>query len=252
MLRVKNLQGSLPTGKEILKGVSLEINEGEIVALVGESGSGKSLTGLSLLGLGPLQLAGRARFEKTDLLSSDIDWPTVRAKQIAMIFQDAGMALNPVFQIQQQIANVLIRCHNYDKKIATSRAIELLGKVGIPQPELRGRLYPGKLSGGMKQRVMIAMALASGCKLLIADEPTTALDVTIQARIIGLLKKLNEDLKLTILFISHDLALVWQIADRVYVMKDGQTLENGATREVFASPRHNYTRELLAHANLGA
>ena len=232
-----------------VNGVSFTINENERVGLVGESGSGKSITALSLLRLVPKPgeyVKGEVWFQNKNLLSlSEEELYVIRGKQIAMIFQDPMTALNPVFTIGEQISEGLRYHFGLSKKEAKEQAIALLEAVGMPSAASRFNTYPHQLSGGMRQRVMIAMALALRPKLLIADEPTTALDVTIQAQILSLLDKLSQERQMSILFISHDLTVVAQIAQRVMVMYAGIIVETALTEELFKNPLHPYTQGLL-------
>ena len=230
--------------------VHLEVNAGEIVCLVGESGCGKSITALSVLGLlsGQGKIAGgEILFEGRDLLKmSEKELDKIRGDQISMVFQDALGSLNPVFTIGNQMMES-IRIHlGYDRKKARAHAIELLKKTGLPDAEGVMKKYPHMLSGGMRQRVMIAMALSCHPRLLIADEPTTALDVTIQLQIMQLLLKMRDELNMGILLITHDLGVVAELADRVVVMYAGQCVEEASVEELFAHPAHPYTRALMA------
>ena len=233
-----------------LDDVSFTIHAGEIVGLVGESGSGKSITSLSIMGLlskNGYVSAGEVLFEGEDLLKlSDRQMDDVRGRLLTMIFQDAQSSLNPSFTIGFQIRESLVRHRGLSKQDAKKRVVELLSQVGLPSPERVARSFPHTLSGGMRQRVMIAMALAGRPKLLIADEPTTALDVTIQAQIIQLLEDLNEELDMAILFITHDLGVIAQSVDRVIVMYAGQIVETAEVYELFRNPLHPYTRALMA------
>ena len=231
----------------VVDGVSFSISEGEKFALVGESGSGKSVTALSVLRL--LETAtydGAIRFNGTDLLkNSERQMRALRGRDIAMIFQEPMTALNPLYTIGNQIGEVLELHEGLGKKEAHARAIELLDRTGIPEPQVKVNAYPHQLSGGQRQRAMIAMALACRPKLLIADEPTTALDVTIQAQILALLDDLQREFGMAILFITHDLNLVRRFTHRVGVMEKGRLVEQGATAEVFAHPQHPYTIKLI-------
>ncbi|MBB3952758.1 ABC transporter ATP-binding protein [Aureimonas jatrophae] len=234
-----------------VKGVSFAIREGETVALVGESGSGKSVSALSILRLLAYPAAshpgGTVRFEGTDLLHADeAALRRVRGNQISMIFQEPMSSLNPLHTIERQIGEVMSVHRGLSGSAARARTLELLHQVGIRDPEKRLGAYPHQLSGGQRQRVMIAMALANEPRLLIADEPTTALDVTVQAQILELLKKLQRERRMGLLFITHDLGIVRRIADRVCVMTKGEIVETGPTAEIFANPQHPYTRHLLA------
>ncbi len=237
--------------------LSMKIKAGETVAVVGESGCGKTTTALSILRIVPDPpgriAGGRILFEGTDLLDlSDTDMRAVRGRQIAMIFQDPMMALNPVYTVGEQIAEGLRLHLGMRKAEAMKQAVELLATVGIPEPGKRVREYPHNLSGGMRQRAMIAMALACGPKLLIADEPTTAVDVTVQAQILDLLRNLQKRLGMAMLLITHDLGVVSEIAERVVVMYAGCKVEEGTVEEVFRSPAHPYTDGLLASARLAS
>jgi oligopeptide/dipeptide ABC transporter ATP-binding protein len=230
--------------------VSLEIFPGEIVSIVGESGCGKSVTGLSLLRLIPIPpgkiLKGELLFEGRDLLGlEEREMEKVRGNDISMIFQEPMTSLNPVFTIGNQIIEALQLHQNLDKKEARTRAIEMLDRVRIPSPEVRIDSYPHQLSGGMRQRAMIAMALSCQPKLLIADEPTTALDVTIQAQVLRLLKEIQREMGMAVMLITHDLGVVSEIADRVAVMYAGRIVESGPIETIFGEMRHPYTRGLL-------
>jgi peptide/nickel transport system ATP-binding protein len=250
-LVVADLQVTLPRQGEhvtVVDDLSLEIHEGEIVGMVGESGSGKTMTALSVLRLLPkgAHLYGSIRLdgqELTDMGESDLQ--QVRGAQVGMIFQEATAALNPVFTVGAQL-RAAIRAHGgVSRRAARDRSVELLRMVGLPEPEVRLKQHPHQLSGGMNQRVMIAMALASGARLLIADEPTTSLDVTIQDEIIRLIERLVEETRIAVLFISHDLGLVSRVCHRVAVMYAGQIVETGPTRQLMQAPLHPYTRGLL-------
>jgi microcin C transport system ATP-binding protein len=231
--------------------ISFDIAKGETVALVGESGSGKSVSALSVLKLLPYPPAshpsGQILFMGDDLLAkSEKVLRRVRGNKITMIFQEPMTSLNPLHTIEQQVGEVLKLHQGMGDAAARKRTLELLNEVGIREPEKRLQAYPHQLSGGQRQRVMIAMALANEPELLIADEPTTALDVTVQAQILELLARLKEKNGMSMLFITHDLGIVRKIADRVCVMTKGKIVEAGPTREIFANPRHGYTRHLLA------
>ena len=231
--------------------VSFDIGKGETVALVGESGSGKSVTALSILKLLPYPAAhhpsGEITFKGTDFLPlTERQMRRVRGDDITIVFQEPMTSLNPLHTIEKQIAEILLLHRGLTGVAARARIIEVLTQVGIPDPESRLGAYPHQLSGGQRQRVMIAMALANEPDLLIADEPTTALDVTVQAQIIELLKDIKKRLGMSLLFITHDLGIVRKIADCVCVMKEGKIVEQGAVEQVFAAPQHPYTRALLA------
>ncbi|ODT66328.1 MAG: microcin ABC transporter ATP-binding protein [Pelagibacterium sp. SCN 63-23] len=231
------------------RNVSFDIAPGETLALVGESGSGKSVTALSVLKLLPpaAALSGSIRFDGQELAgASDTELRKVRGNKVGMIFQEPMSSLNPVHTIGRQVAEVVMLHQGMRKNAARRRAVELLDAVGLPDPASRLDDYPHQLSGGQRQRVMIAMALANDPKLLIADEPTTALDVTVQAQILALLKTLQQQNGMAMLFITHDLSIVRRIADRVCVMKDGEIVETGPVDTIFADPRHAYTKHLLA------
>ncbi len=231
--------------------ISFEIKRGECVALVGESGSGKSVSALSVLKLLPYPTAshptGSIRFKGQDLLSlSESQIRGIRGNDISIIFQEPMTSLNPLHTIESQITEIIQLHHPTSNAMARARTLELLQQVGIPDPETRLKSYPHQLSGGQRQRVMIAMALANEPDLLIADEPTTALDVTVQAQILALLADIRTRLGMSLLFITHDLGIVRRIADRVCVMNSGEIVEQGPVEQVFNAPKHAYTRELLA------
>ncbi|MEW5869019.1 MAG: ABC transporter ATP-binding protein [Chloroflexota bacterium] len=233
-----------------VNGVSFELGEGETLGVVGESGCGKSVTMLSVLQLIPRPpgeiVSGRAMFHDNDLLSLAADEiRTVRGAQIGMIFQDPMTSLNPVLTVGKQVAEPLILHLGLSKKDAEERSIELLRLVGIPEAEKRLGQYPHHFSGGMRQRVMIAMALACNPQILIADEPTTALDVTIQAQIIDLVKKLRNEIGMSVIWITHDLGVVAGLAQRVIVMYAGYIIEEAKVKELYAHPTHPYTMGLL-------
>lgn len=235
-------------GKAVVDRVSFNIEAGEKFALVGESGSGKTVTALQLMGMTPeADTSGSIVFEDRQIRGmSDAQLRALRGKDIAMIFQEPMTALNPLFTIGNQIAEVLMLHEGLNARDAALRAVELLEKTGIPEPARRALSYPHQLSGGQRQRAMIAMALACKPKLLIADEPTTALDVTIQVQILELLNQLQRDEGMAVLMITHDLNLVKRFADRVGVMQHGRLLETADTATLFASPRESYTQQLLA------
>ena len=254
LLDVRNLQVAFGSGERrtlAVKGVSFNIARGETVAIVGESGSGKSVSALSVLRLLPYPTAshpgGEIVFDGSDLIAADeARMRTIRGREISMIFQEPMTSLNPLHSIEKQVGEVLLVHRGLSGEAARARVIELLTKVGIREPEKRLAAYPHELSGGQRQRVMIAMALANEPDLLIADEPTTALDVTIQAQILELLQKLQRELGMAMLLITHDLGIVRRMAERIYVMKNGEVVEEGETEDVFGRPQHPYTRHLLA------
>ncbi len=242
-------EGGVVQRVEAVKGVSLDVPENATVALVGESGSGKSVTAMSILNLLPenAERSGRIAFQGRDMLAMPRDeLQRLRGKEIACVFQDPMSSLNPVFTVGQQICEPLTKHMQLGRRAAMARAEALLGEVGMPEPKRRLSAYPHQLSGGQQQRVMIAMALACEPKLLIADEPTTALDVTIQRQILELLARLKERHRMSMLFISHDLGVVGEIADQVVVMRGGTVRERGPVAEIFASPKDAYTQALLA------
>ena len=229
--------------------VSFDVKRGEVLAIVGESGCGKSVTTMSLLGLLPptASVEGEARFNGgADLIGApEGELRRIRGREISFVFQDPMTSLNPVFTVERQVGEVLRRHLGMSKAQARERTIELLDLVGIPSPERRVDEYPHQLSGGMRQRVMIAMAIACEPKVLIADEPTTALDVTIQAAVLDVLRELRERLGMAIVLITHDLGVVADIADRVVIMYAGQKVEEAPVAELFAHPQHPYTKRLL-------
>jgi peptide/nickel transport system ATP-binding protein len=253
VLDVTDLETHFEAAGSVAKAVdrtSFQVREGETVCVVGESGSGKSVTALSILQLvasppGRI-VGGRAMFGGRDLLTlSERDMRRIRGNEISMIFQEPMTSLNPVLSIGYQINEVLRRHQGLTKKQARRRAVEMLGLVQIPEPERRAREFPHQLSGGMRQRVMIAMALSCNPKLLIADEPTTALDVTIQAQILDLIRELQARLNTSVIFITHNLGIVAQIAHHVVVMYAGRKVEEGPVEALFSQPRHPYTWGLL-------
>ena len=232
-----------------VNGVSFEVDKGEILAVVGESGSGKSVTSLSVMGLirDPGRVAGgEILFNGENLLKkSTKEMQAVRGDKISMIFQEPMTSLNPVYRVKDQIMETILTHTTMNKKEALKRAIEMLDLVGIPAPEQRVNDYPHQMSGGMRQRVMIAMALACDPELLIADEPTTALDVTIQAQILDLINRLREKLGMAVLLITHDLGVVAETADKVVVMYCGRVVEQATVEQLFTKPLHPYTQGLL-------
>ncbi len=252
LLSVRDLKTSFFThvGEvKAVRGISFDVNEGEVLGIVGESGSGKSVTSLSIMGL--LQYPGRVVDGEILLNGEDIltyskdQMRKVRGKEIAMIFQDPMTSLNPVYTIGNQVMEMILEHEKMTKREARARAIEMLKLVGIPAAEKRIDSYPHEFSGGMRQRVMIALALSCNPKLLIADEPTTALDVTIQAQILNLIKKLNKQFGMTTMLITHDLGVVATVCDKVAVMYGGLIMEYGTVDEIFYHPRHPYTMGLL-------
>jgi oligopeptide/dipeptide ABC transporter ATP-binding protein len=252
LLEVDNLTVEIDVGDtsgQALDGVNFELEAGEVLGIVGESGSGKSLTALSLQRLLPAAChitAGSVRFNGTNLFSlSEVEMRRIRGAKIAQIFQDPLTSLNPVFTIGSQIGEMLRIHSDLGAAEIRARVIEALKQVEIPSAERRIDLYPHELSGGMRQRVMIAMALICHPPLLIADEPTTALDVTIQSQILRLFKNLQQQQKMASIFISHDLGVISQIADKLAVMYAGRFVEQGALRDVLANPAHPYTKALL-------
>ena len=252
LLEVENLQTHFRTPDGInraVDGVSFHVNEGETLAIVGESGCGKSVTSMSLMRLipePPGKIAGSIRFRGKDLLKlSDREMRDIRGNEISMIFQEPMTSLNPVLTVGRQIGETLRLHEGLGKEAAEKRAVELLALVGIPEPARRIREYPHQLSGGMRQRVMIAISLACNPKLLIADEPTTALDVTIQAQILQLMLDLKRRVGAAVILITHDLGVVAEVAERVMVMYAGRKVEEASVADLFRTPRHPYTQGLL-------
>ena len=254
LLQIKNLKVSYHTHDgdiHAVQGVSFTIDKGEAVALVGESGCGKSVTAKSILGLiqppvGRVEEGSEIFFEgKNLLLQSKKEWQKFRGKECAIVFQDALASLNPTLTVGKQIAEKIVLHNKVSKKEAYKEAERLLGMVGITDAEKRISQYPHEFSGGMRQRVMIAIALACNPKLLIADEPTTALDVTIQADILDLIKQIQKDYHMTVIMITHDLGIVANIAKKIIVMYSGKIVESGSNYEIFYNPKHPYTRALL-------
>jgi peptide/nickel transport system ATP-binding protein len=252
LLEVKGVTTEFP-GEEapvpVVDGSEFSIARGEVLALVGESGCGKSMTALSLMRLVPKPgriVTGSIALEGRELLSLGVrEMRRVRGGEISMIFQEPMTSLNPVVRVGDQVVEAIRLHERVSKQQALDRCLELFVQVGIPDPEARLRAYPHQLSGGLKQRVMIAMALSTRPKLLIADEPTTALDVTIQAQIIALLRQLQQDSSMSILLITHDLGIVNELADRVAVMYAGRIVEKGSRTDILSSPQHPYTQGLL-------
>ncbi len=253
LLEVNDLKTYFDTDEGTVKavdGVSFHIDRGETLAVVGESGSGKSVTSLSVMRLIPTPpgriASGEILFEGQDLVTKrERDMRKIRGNEISMIFQEPMTSLNPVYTVGDQIAEAIVLHQNKTYKQAMSMAAEMLDLVGIPEPGKRVKNYPHQMSGGMRQRVMIAMALSCGPKLLIADEPTTALDVTIQAQILDLMRKLQREIGMSILFITHDLGVVAEVADRVVVMYAGRAVEEGTVNRIYARPKMPYTVGLL-------
>lgn len=253
ILQVKNLRVSFKTyngNVQAVRGVDFHLNKGETLAIVGESGSGKSVTTKAILGIlsknaiieeGEIWYGGKdlAKFKEKEFYD-------IRGKEISLIFQDPLSALNPIMKIGKQIMEALILKEKMTKKEAKKRALELMETVGIPQPEVRFNQYPFQFSGGMRQRIVIAIALASNAKIMICDEPTTALDVTIQAKILDEIKEIKEKNDLSVIFITHDLGVVANMADRICVMYAGKIVEVGTSEEIFYSPAHPYTWALLS------
>jgi peptide/nickel transport system ATP-binding protein/oligopeptide transport system ATP-binding protein len=253
LLDVRNLKTSFYTFEGIAQavdGVSFYLDAGETLGLVGESGCGKSVTALSIMRLikdppGKI-VSGSISLEGSDLLKlSEHKMQSIRGARISMIFQEPMTSLNPVYTIGHQISEMFIIHHRLNKKQSRERAVETLRQVQMPSPAKRATEYPHELSGGMRQRAMIAMAMACNPKILIADEPTTALDVTIQAQILDLMLRLKEDFGAAVLIITHDLGVVAEIAQRIIVMYAGWVVEEGTTRDIFENPKHPYTRGLL-------
>ena len=253
LLNVQNLKTHFSVGNSIVKavdGVSFDLESGKTFAIVGESGSGKSITALSIMGLLPNNLAkvdrGKIIFSEQDLLTlEEKEMRKIRGNNISMIFQEPMTSLNPVYDLAFQISEAIMLHQNKNKQDARKIAIEMLDLVGIPEPQKRINSFPHELSGGMRQRAMIAMALSCNPKILIADEPTTALDVTIQAQIIELMQELQKKLGMSIVFITHDLGVVSEISDYVMVMYLGNTMEIAETNEIFSNPIHPYTKSLI-------
>lgn len=253
LLQIEDLHLTLRTGDglvQALRGVNLHIDPGEVLALVGESGCGKTVTMQTVLGLfAPDQISsrrGRILFDDRDVLAlSDAQMQRVRGAEIAMVFQDPMTALNPTLSIGRQVGEAIMAHNRVSRAEAARRTVALLSQVGIPQPELRAAQYPFQLSGGLRQRAVIAAALACTPKLLIADEPTTALDVTIQAQILTLLRDLQRQYGMAIVLVTHDLGVVAEMAHRVAVMYAGRIVEEGPVGEIFAHPAHPYTWGLL-------
>lgn len=237
--------------KQIIKNISFSINKNEIVAVVGESGSGKSISSLALMGLLPKHVSkitsGTIEFQEKNIVDlSEKEFQTIRGKEIAMIFQEPMSSLNPSMRCGKQVEEILKQHFKLSTSEIKAEVLTLFNKVKLPSPKRIYKAYPHEISGGQKQRVMIAMAIACKPKLLIADEPTTALDVTVQKEILELLKDIQTETKMSILFISHDLSLVSELADRVLVMYKGEIVEQGSTQNIFNTPKNNYTKALIA------
>jgi len=252
ILDVKNLQVSLPTPNgnlRAVRGIDLQVNKGEMLCIVGESGCGKSMTSMALMGLLPKRAevtAEAMHFDGMDLLSlSKKERNQVRGMRMSMIFQEPMTSLNPSYTLGNQLCEGIIKHKKVSKDEAKKRAVYLLERAGVPYPEKRLDQYPHQLSGGLRQRVMIAMALLCEPDLIIADEPTTALDVTIQAQILRLIRELQQEFGTAVIFITHDLGVVARIADRVAVMYAGQVVETASAQDLFADPQHPYTKGLL-------
>ncbi len=251
VLSVRDLRVSFPTEDgevQAVRGISFDIAEHELMGIVGESGSGKSVTFLAVMGLLPKQakITGSIKVAGQELVGiPDKTVRKVRGKKVAMIFQDPLTALNPVHRVGKQVEEMILAHQDVSDREATTKAIELLEMVGIPQPATRARQYPHEFSGGMRQRAMIAMAIANDPDILIADEPTTALDTTVQAQILEVIQSIQHELGAAIAFITHDLGVVARIADRVQVMYAGRIAERGEAQDIFIRPTHPYTKGLL-------
>ena len=253
LLSIENLNTSFHTDDAVVRavrGVNLQIHQGETIAIVGESGCGKSVTALSVLRLISMPPgrhdSGQVKFKNINLLSlSENEMQKIRGNDISMIFQEPMTSLNPIFTVGDQISEAIIHHQKITPKEARKQTIDLLNKVSIPSPDIRINQYPHELSGGMKQRIMIAMAIACSPSLLIADEPTTALDTTIQAQILSLLSSISQETAMSILLITHNLGIVAQVADRVAVMYAGKIVEQATVEDIFTNPMHPYTRGLL-------
>ncbi|WP_312121241.1 ABC transporter ATP-binding protein [Kosakonia cowanii] len=250
VLRITNLKVQFAGSPvSVLDGISLSVKRGETLALVGESGCGKSITSLALMGLLPTSaqiVSGEMHFRDQDLRQlAPRDYADLRGNALAMIFQEPMTSLNPAFTLGDQLSEAVMRHQNLSRSEAMAAALQILEKVQIPAPEMRLKAYPHQLSGGMRQRVMIAMALINNPRLLIADEPTTALDVTIQAQILALLNTLKAETGTAVLMITHDLGVVAEVAQQVAVMYAGQVVEQGSVEAIFADPQHPYTIGLM-------
>ncbi|AIF52931.1 ABC transporter ATP-binding protein [Pelosinus sp. UFO1] len=252
LLQINNLQTHFHMGKRVVKavnGVTISVQPGETMALVGESGCGKSVTAMSIMRLLPdniTKMQGEILFEGRDMLKMSMEEiRDIRGKQISMIFQEPMTSLNPAYTIGEQISEAVMVHGNVDKKTAWARAVEMLELVGIPAAAQRAKEYPHQMSGGMRQRVMIAISLVCNPRLLLADEPTTALDVTIQAQILDLISKLAKEFNTALIMITHDLGVVAEIAQNMAVMYAGRVVEQGLVADVFANPHHPYTVGLM-------
>ncbi|HEY6629136.1 MAG TPA: ABC transporter ATP-binding protein, partial [Acidimicrobiia bacterium] len=251
VLSVRDLYVSFPTQEglvQAVRGVSFDIAEHELLGVVGESGSGKSVTFLAVMGLLPKSaiVTGSIQVGGQELVGRPADEVRkVRGKQVAMIFQDPLTALNPVHRVGAQVVEMILAHQDISDDEADSKAVELLDLVGIPQPDVRARQFPHEFSGGMRQRAVIAMAIANSPEILIADEPTTALDTTVQAQILDVIQNVQHELGAAVAFITHDLGVVARIADRVQVMYAGRVTERGEAHDIFLRPTHPYTRGLL-------
>ncbi|MEV8227718.1 ABC transporter ATP-binding protein [Streptomyces sp. NPDC079167] len=260
LLRVRDLTVTLPrAGRDIrlVDGVGLDVRPGEVLGIAGESGSGKTVTGMTLVGLGPdrASVTGSVRFDGRELVGlPDKEWERVRGRDIAVVFQDPSSALHPMLTVGRQITDHVRRHQGVSRKQAAARAAELLDLVRIPGGNSAAARYPHQFSGGMRQRIAIASALACGPRLLIADEPTTALDVTVQAGIVELLDELRRETGMAVVMVTHDLGVLSSVADRISVFYSGRVIETGTVGEVIGAPQHPYTRGLLQalpHASLG-
>jgi len=259
LLEVAALNVDLPTpagARRVVRGASFMLDSGQTLGIVGESGSGKTLTALAIMGLLPdgATASGAILFEGRDLIqTSEAQMQELRGDRIAMIFQEPMTALNPLQSVGRQIAEPQLLHRGMSKAAARGEAVRLLRRVGVPEPERRARAYPHELSGGQRQRAMIAMALSCAPRLIIADEPTTALDVTVQAQILDLLAELREQSDMALILVSHDLAVIAQNCERVLVMYGGMAMESGRTEDVLTRPAHPYTKALLqARPRIGA
>ena len=251
-LEVNDLKVKIETDTatlDILHGISFDVKKGETLGIVGESGCGKSMTARAIMRLQAenVQVSGSVRLDGQELLEMSMkEFRTIRGNRMSMIFQEPMTSLNPVFTVGYQLSEVFMRHQGMDKKTAMEKSVEALRMVNVPMPEKRVKCYPYQLSGGLRQRVMIAMALACHPELLIADEPTTALDVTIQAQVLDLIRNLKEELGTAVIFITHDLGVVSELCDRTIVLYCGEIMEEAPTRDLFTDPQHPYTEGLKA------